>query len=141
MNRHTESTTPRGPRQPYTLYVQQDRLFARNSDGSLIELGPVDARGDTLAYTLDGEKVAGSGFGDAAALLADLEGKLDFLFLDGQFTALPDLGDTVDLEGATRREITLEEFSADDGADPLAQRSLAGGMDEAHTTLPAGPLR
>ena len=141
MNQRTEPTTPQDPRQAYTLYVQQDRLLARNSDGSLIELGPVDARGDTLAYRLDGEKVAGSGFGDAAALLAYLESKLDFLFLDGQFTALPDLGDTVDLEVATRREITLEEFSADDAADPLEQRSLAGGMDEAHATLPPGPLR
>lgn len=137
----TETSTRNDPRQRYTLYLQQNRLLAGNSAGSLIELGHVDGQPGALAYRMDAEKISGTGFATASGLLADLKNKIDFLYLDGQFTALPDIGESVDLDGAASLEISLEEFSLDEETDPLARRVLSGGMDEAHAALPAGPPR
>lgn len=139
MTQHDNPQTRNDPVQRFTLYLQQDRLFARNADRTLVELGAVEGQDGALRYALDGERITGQGFADPEALLADLEEKIDFLFLDGQFTALPDITDSTDLAGAVRREIALEEFGADADADPLARRVLSGAPDAAHTNIPAGP--
>jgi len=123
----------------YRLYVQQNRQLAGNSACGLIELGHVGGQPGALTYALDAEKISGDGFAGASALLADLGITLDFLYLDGQFTTLPDTGESVDLKGASFLKISLEEFSADEDTDPLARRVLCGGMDQTHAAVPAGP--
>jgi len=139
MTPHHKPETRNDPVQRFTLYLQGDRLFARNADATLVELGEVQGVGGALGYVLDGERMTGQGFADAEALLADLEGKIDFLFLDGQFTALPDVADSTDLGGATSRHIFLEEFGPDEESDPLARRVLSGTPDAAQSNIPAGP--
>ena len=138
MNDSAKPSNRRDPRQPFTLYLQEGRILAGNRDGKLIELGPTESNNGRLSYRLDGEPISGDGLQDEAALLADLGGKLNFLFLDSQFTALPDLGDSIEIQGASQLYITLEEFSGDDSADPLAQHVLAEGMDESATSIPPG---
>ncbi|QCR35691.1 hypothetical protein [Nissabacter sp. SGAir0207] len=106
-------------RRYYTLYLAENHVLARNGDQHLIDLGLVEQEPDGLHYLLDGDKTEGHGLPDANALLADVERKLTFLFLDGQFTSLPDLSEELNesLEGAPSREIALDE--------------LASGLDEA----------
>jgi len=140
MTHHDNPETRNDPVQRFTLYLQENRLFARNADATLVELGSVGTEGGALRYALDGERITGQGLADADALLADLERKIDFLFLDGQFTALPDVTESTDLDGATSRDITLEEFGADQDSDPLARRVLSGAPDAAQTNIPAGPV-
>jgi len=139
MNAATSTPSRNDPVQRFTLYLQKDRLFARNEDGTLIELGVVEGKAGALRYALDGERISAQDLADADALLADLEGRIDFLFLDGQFTALPDVSESTDLAGAGQRDITLAEFDADEASDPLARRVLSGTPDAPSTNMPAGP--
>jgi hypothetical protein len=105
-----EATRP----QPFTLYAAQGRIYARNSDEKLIDLGPV-TREDSggFCYLLEGNKQSGSGFFTEEAVLADIAEHLRFLWLDGQFTAIADAreGGDVNLEGASRLDIVLDELA------------------------------
>ncbi|MDB5955071.1 hypothetical protein [Ramlibacter sp.] len=107
---HDDSTrTPVRP-QPFTLYAAGGRVYASNSDQKVIDLGEL-ARDDSgaFAWLLDGNQQRGSGFTEEAAL-GDLAQRLRFLWLDGQFTALADARAGVNLEGATRLDIVLDEL-------------------------------
>jgi hypothetical protein len=104
------NTAPR--KQPYTLYAANDRVYARNAAGPVVDLGSLRRDGGTFCYLLDGNKLAGSGFTTAEGALRDISARLHFLWLDGQFTALPDVRQSagVDFGQATQIDIELDEL-------------------------------
>ena len=105
-------------RRHYTLYLADNHILARNSDQHLIDLGPVEQRDGGYHYVLDGDSSQGDALPNATAVLEDVERSLTFLFLDGQFTSLPDLSEEYGeaVETAPAREIALDELAT--GLDP-----------------------
>ena len=99
--------------QPFTLYAAQGRVYARNRDQKVIALGAL-ARDDggAFSYLLDGNQQGGKGFFTEEEALRDVAGKLRFLWLDGQFTAVADARDdpALHLDGATQLDIVLDEL-------------------------------
>jgi len=109
------TTTPSAERaqprqQPYTLYAVNGRVYAQNVTQAVIDLGPLARQGGGWSYLLEGNKLAGDGFGSAQEALRHLAGRLHFLWLDGQFTALPDVRANTSLADAERLDITLDEL-------------------------------
>jgi hypothetical protein len=104
-----------GPRkQPYTLYAANGRVYVRNSAGPVIDLGMLAQKpdGPDWGYLLDGNQLAGDGFFTPEEALRDIAARLQFLWLDGQFTALPDVRRSagVDFSQAVQLEIELDEL-------------------------------
>lgn len=96
---------------PFVLYALRGRVYASNVKQKLIDLGEITRGADgQYSYLLDGDKTTGSGFDTPEAALAHVAAMVSFLFLDGQFTALEDLGgaDRPDLVGAPQLEVMLE---------------------------------
>ncbi|MGI4856154.1 MAG: hypothetical protein ACRYHA_04365 [Janthinobacterium lividum] len=102
--------------QTFTLLLSGPRIYARNAERKLIDLG--EARHDgkegkaTWSYLLDVDAIAGSGFKTPAALLKDLSGKIDFAYLDSQFTSLPNHSPTdegIDVRHAATLEVSYDE--------------------------------
>ena len=102
-----------GRQQPFTLYAAAGRIYALNTDRKLIDLGAIE-RMDSggFRYMLDGNHETGEGFMTEEATLRDIAGRIRFLWLDGQFTAVADArdGGDVNLEGATNLDIVLDEL-------------------------------
>ena len=99
--------------QPFTLFAAQGRVYARNRDQKLIDLGALErTEGGAFRYLLDGNQQAGEGFFTEAEALRHIGGHLRFLWLDGQFTAVADARDAADLnlDGATQLDILLDEL-------------------------------
>ncbi|SDV51194.1 hypothetical protein [Chitinasiproducens palmae] len=119
--------------QRYILYIAEQRVFARNARGKLIDLGVAEQAdgGGKLGYTLDvaaenGATIAGSGFAAPVEALRDLAGKLDFTYLDQQFTSLPNRIEDerpIDLANAPQHAFTVDEF----GDDKSGGASVSGG--------------
>ena len=97
---------------PFVLYALRGRVYASNVKQKLVDLGELvqDGEGGTYSYLLDGDKSTGGGFATAQEALAHIAQTTTFLFLDGQFTALEDLGgaDRPDLADAPQLEVTLD---------------------------------
>jgi len=97
---------------PFVLYALRGRVYASNVKQKLVDLGRLaqDGEGGSFAYLLDGDQATGSGFATALEALEHIAQTTTFLFLDGQFTALEDLGgaDRPDLADAPRLEVTLD---------------------------------
>ncbi|WP_312240819.1 hypothetical protein [Pantoea sp.] len=100
---------------PYNLFYCDDRLLVQNIDGHLVDIGGATQQDRKFQWQLDGNEEQGESE-SAQAMLQDVEKHLSFLFLDGQFTSLPDIssqyGDR--LEEAPVREIALHELNDDD---------------------------
>jgi len=79
----------------FTLYASQGRIYAENAAGKLIDLGAIRKEGNVFAYRLDADGVSGEASESAARALADIEQRVNMPYMDGQFTALPDLRDSV----------------------------------------------
>lgn len=109
---------------PFVLYALKGRVYASNVKQKLVDLGRLSQDGEgggTYSYLLDGDKATGSGFADAHEALAHIAQTTSFLFLDGQFTALEDLGGAgrPDLADAPRLEVTLDPLGRGEPAiDP-----------------------
>ena len=109
---------------PFMLYALKGRVYASNVKQKLVDLGRLSQDGDsvgTYSYLLDGDKSTGSGFADAQEALVHIAQTTSFLFLDGQFTALEDLGGAgrPDLADAPRLEVTLDPLGRGEPAiDP-----------------------
>ena len=108
---------------PFVLYALKGRVYASNVKQKLVDLGRLsqDGEGGTYSYLLDGDKSTGSGFADAQEALAHIAQTTTFLFLDGQFTALEDLGgaERPDLADAPRLEVALDPLGRGERAiDP-----------------------
>ena len=102
-----------GRQQPFTLYAARGRVYALNTDRKLIDLGAMERMDSgSFRYMLDGNHETAEGFKTEEAALRDIAGKIRFLWLDGQFTAVADArdGGDVDLEGATNLDIVLDEL-------------------------------
>jgi hypothetical protein len=110
--------------QQFTLYASHGRIYAENSAGKLIDLGAVRKEGNVFAYRLDADGVSGEASESFARALADVEHRITYLYLDSQFTALPDLREKVELPAdAPAAVISLTDTVA------LPQ---AGGGDTPH---------
>lgn len=99
------------PGHTFTLYAAQGRVYARNVRDKLIDLGALTRQAQGWAYRLDGDGRAGAaGFGDAEQALADIAATVNYFYLDGQFTALQDLGEALrtDVQDATQILVTLD---------------------------------
>lgn len=118
MTRSADSSLPAAqpaasPGQTFTLYACNGRIFASNVREKLIDLGELAHSASGYRYQLDGDdKAAGSGFGTAEDALVDVAGMVTFLYLDGQFTALADIGGVArpDLQSATQIHVTLDRL-------------------------------
>lgn len=112
MATEASSGAPGAGQQAFTLYAAQGRVYASNVDQKLIDLGALTQDGSGFAYRLDGNSLSRGGFADARAALAHLAGRLRFLFLDGQFTALVDERGSggPELAQAPRLDIVLDEL-------------------------------
>jgi hypothetical protein len=107
-----EGVRARPRKQPYTLYAAGGRVYAQNGKYAVIDLGALTRQDDGFCYVLDGNKLSGSGFFTAEAALRDIARRLHFLWLDGQFTALADMREKLDLSRATRLSVQLDELGA-----------------------------
>lgn len=100
------------PGVPFVLYALRGRVYASNIKQKLVDLGRLsqDGEGGSYSYLLDGDQSTGRGFATAHEALEHLAQTTSFLFLDGQFTALEDLGgaDRPDLVDAPQLEVTLD---------------------------------
>ena len=107
-----EQRHPGPRRQPYTLYAAKGRVYARNAAGPVIDLGELAQDGSSWRYLLDGNQLAGEGFFTPEGALRDIAARLHFLWLDGQFTALPDVRQSagVDFAQAAQLDIELDEL-------------------------------
>ena len=95
---------------PFTLYALRGRVLASNVRGKLVDLGHLAQEGDgSWAYRLDGDQSTGAALASAEEVLDHIASTTTFLFLDGQFTALEDLGGASrpDLDTAVQREVVL----------------------------------
>lgn len=101
----------RPKKQPYTLYAANGRVYAQNTTYAIVDLGKLerDASG-SFCYLLDGNKLSAGSLASEEAALRDIAGRLHFLWLDGQFTALPDVRDKIDLQNAVKLEVALDEL-------------------------------
>jgi hypothetical protein len=99
-------------RQPFTLYAAGGRVYARNLDQKVIDLGELRQDGGAWTYRLDGNQQTGTGFFTAEEALRDIGSQVRFLWLDGQFTAVADAreGGALDLDGAAQVQIVLDEL-------------------------------
>lgn len=99
--------------QPFTLYAADGRVYARNVDQKVIDLGELRQEGGGWRFRLDGNQRKGEGFFTAEEALRDIGGGIRFLWLDGQFTAVADArdGGTLNLDGAPQVEIVLDELA------------------------------
>ncbi len=109
------STPASGAGAAFTLYATGGRVYASNVREKLVDLGLMEEQqgpgGGTYRYRLDGdETVASAGFPTAEDALAHLAQSITFFFLDGQFTALADLGGVSrpDLPSATQIHVVLD---------------------------------
>jgi hypothetical protein len=100
-------------RQPFTLHAAGGRVYARNVDQKVIDLGELRQDGGSWSFRLDGNQQAGQGFFTAEEALREIGRGVRFLWLDGQFTAVADAreGGALDLDGAPQVEIELDELA------------------------------
>jgi hypothetical protein len=103
---------PASPRQSFTFYAADGRVYASNIDQKLIDLGSLKEQGGNFCYLLDGNKLSAEGLTSAEAALRHIADNIRFLYLDGQFTALADLREEgqVHLDGAPRIDVMLDEL-------------------------------
>jgi hypothetical protein len=97
----------------FTFHAANDRFYARNEDGKVIDLGRLAQQPDgSWHYLLDGNKLAGGGTATPETAMADAAERMGFLYLDGQFTAVADVDEHghVDLSGAPAIELTIDEL-------------------------------
>ena len=105
---------PAAPRARFTFHAAQGRLYARNEEGKLVDLGQLAPQPDgSWHYLLDGNQLAG-GAATPQAAMADAASRMGFLYLDGQFTAVADARDQPELHlaDAPAIELTLDELPA-----------------------------
>jgi hypothetical protein len=110
MANESRTQEPAAPRLAFTLYAANGRVYVSNVAQKLIDLGALTQQADGYCYLLDGNQQTAQGFPSAEAALRHIADNIRFLYLDGQFTALPDLRGTpgVSLDGAARIDVMLD---------------------------------
>lgn len=106
------AATSAGMGASFTLYAAGGRVYASNVRDKVVDLGLLEERGSGgYRYQLDGDDaIASAGFATAEDALVHLAHAITFLFLDGQFTALADVGgpSRPDLLSATQIHVVLD---------------------------------
>ncbi|TFZ06269.1 hypothetical protein EZ313_06395 [Ramlibacter henchirensis] len=105
---------PAAPQARFTFHAAEGRLYARNGDGKIIDLGKLARQPDgSWHYLLDGNKLAG-GAPSPEAAMADAASRMGFLYLDGQFTAVADAREhhAPRLDDAPAIELAIDELQA-----------------------------
>lgn len=113
---------------PFVLYALRGRVYAGNIRHKLIDLGRMGPEEDgAWSYLLDGDKATGSGFAGPEEAMEHIAATTTFLFLDGQFTALEDLGgtDRPDLQDAPRCDVALDPLGRSERTIDLPAQSSA----------------
>ena len=97
---------------PFTFYAANGRIYARNVDQKLIDLGALSREDGGVCWFLDGNHETGAGLRDEEAALRDIAARVRYLWLDGQFTAVADARDdpALDLDGAVQVDVLLDEL-------------------------------
>jgi len=104
---------PAGTKTRYRFYAAGDRLYARNVEGKVVDLGRLTRHADgSWHYFLDGNKLAGGGTPTPETAMADAARRMGFLYLDGQFTSVEDARThpDLDLDKAPAVELTMDEL-------------------------------
>lgn len=104
--------TSKQDRMPYLLFLCENRILAQNICGHVIDLGGLTKQNGTIDWLLDSNKEKGENLKTEIEALEDIANKIDFLFLDGQFTSLPDISAEYKdkLTSAPSMEIVLNEL-------------------------------
>jgi hypothetical protein len=106
---------PASPRQAFTFYAANGQIYVSNVKQKLIALGPLTEEDQGYGYVLDGNQQTGHGLPSPEAALRHVADNIQFLYLDGQFTALADARETVNLDGAARIDVMLDELPSGEG--------------------------
>jgi predicted secreted protein len=97
-------------RRHFTFLAARGRLYARNLDRKTIDLGRLAQEDDgQWRWSLDGNGLTGAA-ASAEAAMRDAAQRMGFLFLDGQFTAVAQVGPTAHLDGAPAVDLVLDEL-------------------------------
>jgi len=108
------SSEPASPRRAYTFYAADGRVYVSNAtaEQKLIDLGALSEQENGFSYLLDGNQLGAQGLPSAEAALRHIADHIRFLYLDGQFSALPDLrgNQSVHLDGAPHIEVMMDEL-------------------------------
>jgi len=107
----------------YTLYAANDRVYAENVAGKIVDLGELRVRDERYAYLLDADGIRAEGFETPAAALQDIGRRTTFLYLDGQFTALPGVGREVRDDATASVRVAPRDDAASD-AEPVPPTGL-----------------
>jgi hypothetical protein len=104
------SSEPASPRQAFTFYAADGRVYVSSAEQKLIDLGALTEQDNGFAYLLDGNQLRGEGLPSAQAALRHIVDHIRYLYLDGQFTALADMhgNQAVHLDGAPRIDVMVD---------------------------------
>lgn len=104
---------------PYLLYFARQRLLIENVDAKVVDIGSAEMVANRFRWKLDGNDAHGETAAEVDELLEDVEKHLSFLYVDGQFTSLPDVSEDYGdrLDNMPFIEISLSELSDRDEAD------------------------
>lgn len=101
--------------QSYQMKAARGRLFVRNVDRKVIDLGELRETDGSWRYLIDATGASRSGFSSPEEAMRAIAGSLRFLWLDGQFTAVADdeemESDPKAWEEAPGIEFELDEFA------------------------------
>ncbi len=111
--------------QTFSLFATRGRLYVRNVKQKVIDIGELPGSGQgPFTYRLDVGGMSGEGFASAEDALRDLSQQLTFIYLDGQFTSLPEEDtSSLDLDDAIQLELVFGY--AGDAATPAAVERAA----------------
>ncbi|AJA71147.1 MULTISPECIES: hypothetical protein [Pantoea] len=100
-------------RMPYLLYFARQRLLLENIDAKVVDIGSAEIVGNHFRWKLDGKNAQGETAKEVDELLEEVERHLSFLFVDGQFTSLPDVSEDYGdrLDNMPFVEVSLSELS------------------------------
>ena len=97
-------------RRHFTFLAANGRLYARNLDMTIVDLGRLARRTDgRWEWLLDGNGLGGQA-ASAKAAMRDAASRMGFLFLHGQFTAVAPIGPATHLDGAESLDLVLDEL-------------------------------
>jgi hypothetical protein len=111
MTQYAPPAVPASPRQAFTFYAADGRVYVSNADQKLIDLGELTQGEGGFGYVLDGNQATAQGLPSAEAALRHIADNIRYLYLDGQFTALADLreeGTPVHLDKAARIDVMMD---------------------------------
>jgi hypothetical protein len=93
----------------FTFLAAGGRLYSRNVDRKVIDLGSLAPDGGEWRWQLDGNGLSGVA-GNPCDAMRDAADRMGFLYLDGQFTAVAEVPPDAHLDGAESLDVVLDEL-------------------------------